>query len=98
MFNLKIVSKKTGFNLKKSDILLRQSLVGVVCILGGFFVSFIIPIAFIVALFINKSNQSIDDFLTSTIVYENVQPNEDEKEQNISFEIENFQNNNKTKK
>lgn len=87
MFNLKLVSKKTGFDLKKTDILLRQLFVGVVCILGGFFVSFIIPIIFIVTLFFTKNNQSIDDFLVSTIVSEKTDSSSEDEENILTIDI-----------
>lgn len=77
MLNLKLASIETGFEVKKSTILLRQAVVLIIGYLMGFYTSLLSTIAFIVMPFIHKRGASIDDFLCNTIVYENIDINEE---------------------
>lgn len=77
VFNLKLASIETGFEVKKSTILLRQAVVLTIGYLMGFYTSLLSIMAFIIMPFIHKRGASIDDFLCNTIVYENIDINEE---------------------
>ena len=72
VFNLKIASLETGFEVKKSKIILRQISIIIIGYIMGVFTGFVSSLVFIVMPFIHKKGFSLDDFLCSTIVYENV--------------------------
>lgn len=81
LMNLKVASEKSGFKVKKGIVVLRQSLVIFVGYFLGIFTFGLSVLAFMVAFLVSKEGKSIDDFLCSTIVYENVHPEDvDEKD------------------
>lgn len=93
LFNLKVCSIKEGFELNKSTIALRQALVVVVGHFIGLFTFGISSLAFMITSIFQKEGRSIDDFLASTIVYENVDLKDVEKEDIITVEFDKKVNN-----
>ena len=92
LFNLKVCSIKEGFELSKSTILLRQALVVIVGHFISLFTFGISSLAFLITAIFQKEGRSIDDFLASTIVYENVDLKDVEKEDIITDKKVNNEN------
>ncbi len=87
LFNLKLFSTKDGFKVKKETIIIRELIVIFVGYLLSVFTFGISALAFLITYIFQKQNRSIDDFLASTIVYENVDLDGVETKDIINFKI-----------
>ena len=87
IFNLKLFSTKDGFKVKKETLIIRQLIVIFVGYLLSVFTFGISALAFLITSIFQKQARSIDDFLASTIVYENVDLDGVESKDIISFKI-----------
>lgn len=84
MFNLKIASTETGFEVSKLTIIVRQFAVVVIGYIGAYFTYGLSLLAYILIPFFHKKGVSIDDFISNTIVYENVDVADLKDEEKIS--------------
>lgn len=87
LFNLKLFSTKDGFKVKKETIIIRELIVIFVGYLLSVFTFGISALAFLITYIFQKQNRSIDDFLASTIVYENVDLDGVETKDIINFKF-----------
>lgn len=79
VFNIKVAFIKTGYKVKIKTMLYRQSVVIIVGYIAGTFTFFLSTIAFFVVSCINKEGKSIADILANTVLYDNVDPDDDDE-------------------
>lgn len=79
IFNIKVASLKTGYKVKIPTILYRQVIVIIVGYIAGTFTFLLSSLAFFVVSCVNKETKSIADILANTILYENVNPEDDDE-------------------
>ena len=89
MFNLKIASTETGFEVNKLTIVVRQLAVVVIGYVGAYFTYGLSLLAYILIPFFHKKGVSIDDFISNTIVYENVDVTGLKTEEKITVVLKN---------